>query len=77
MRERFNVAAGKQMMHYGVANEDDPGNFRLTAAGQTRDELAKEYAKHGGQIIALERGANSAHDVAAERGLGIELGFHA
>jgi hypothetical protein len=25
----------------------------------------------------LERGANSAHDVAAERGLGIELGFHA
>jgi hypothetical protein len=53
-------------MHYGVANEDDLGNFRLAAAGQARDELAEEYAKHGRQIIALERGANSAHDVGAE-----------
>jgi hypothetical protein len=76
MRERFNVAAGEQMMHYGVADEDDLGNLRLAAAGQAHDELPEEYAKHLGQIIALERSPNSAHDVGAERGLGIELGFH-
>jgi hypothetical protein len=48
-----------------------------TAAGEASDDLPECGANGRGEIVAVERGADAAHDVGAEGGLGIEFGFDA
>jgi len=65
------------VVHHGVADEDDFDDLRLPAGCKACDELAQRGAHAFGQIVAVERGANAAHDVRAKSGLGIEQGFDA
>ena len=75
VRERLDVEPAKQVVHDGVADEQNFGNLRCAAACEARDDLTKCGADGRGEILALERSANAAHDVGAEGGLGIERGF--
>ncbi len=75
MRERLDVETAKQMVHNGVADEENFGDLRCAAAGEARDELAERGADGRGEVLAFERGADAAHDVGTEGGLGIERGF--
>ena len=65
------------MMHYGVADEDNLGNFRLAAAGQARDELAEEYAKQVVRSLPWSAARILLMTSEPKRGLGIELGLDA
>ena len=64
-------------MHDGVADEEHFSNLRCAIAGEAGDELAERGADGRSKVLALQRGANAAHDVGAEGGLGIERGFNA
>ena len=74
--KRLHVAAGKQVMHHGVAHQHDLGNLLLSSARETRHHGAERLSDHRRKIVAVERCANTVHHVGAEADLRVQLRFH-
>ena len=75
--KRLDIDSGKQVMHNGVADQDDFVNLTLASLRKARDELAERNAQGRRQVVAIECSANAAHHIGTKSGLRIERGLDA